>query len=177
MISQLDSPLKLLNYKYEGAFSIGGFIDIPILSSNFSLHAEAYYSKHSYSYTLSSTMEEIDYIANIHTLNTPLLFRYTLPLSKIRPYVNAGLMYSYNFKWNNSLLQTTITDNIVTVGQIEHPTIDNHQLGYNIGGGIEYRLNYKNSLFFDIRYSDTFTSSSVNNFNKSTIYFSTSINL
>lgn len=177
MTSNASNNLKFLNYKYEGAFSIGGFINIPISLTDFSFHVEAYYSKHSYSYSSSNAMGDIDYIANMHTLSVPLLFRYTLPLNKVCPYINAGLIYSYNFKWNNSLFNSTITDNTITIDKIDHPIIDSHQIGYNIGAGVEYKLNYKNSLFFDIRYSDNFTSSSSNYFNKSTIYFSTSINL
>lgn len=34
--------------------------------------------------------------------------------------------------------------------------ISDYQLGYVIGGGLEYKLNYKNSLFFELRYCNQY---------------------
>lgn len=95
-----------------------------------------------------------DFVANITSLNIPLLIRYTLPLQKKRPYINAGISYAYNFQNNTQIYNTLVNKDFVQLISIDNNTyVTKNQFGITIGGGLEYKINYKNSLFFELRYN------------------------
>lgn len=168
---------NFFDYKYDGGFSIGLFIDNPILVSDFSLHSELYYSKHGYSYNELVADRDIDFVANISSLKLPLLIRYTYPSNKFRPFLNIGAVFSYNFKNENLRYETTITENIIEINDIkESSLIDDIQLGYCIGGGIECKLDFKHSLFFEFRYNNQYGISDPKSIKISGYNFVTGIN-
>lgn len=117
------SYLKQLDFKSNAGFTVGAFIDYPILLSDFSLKIELTYSQHNYNnhkrvkntYVDNSTYkniilnyeQDIDFISNVHSLKIPLLIKYTFQSVKTRPYVNAGGVFAYNFI-NNSSIYTTV---------------------------------------------------------------------
>ena len=139
---------------YEKSFMAGVFLDYPILLSDFSVHLEIYYSSHSYSYSYKNTTLMDDYLAMEVTapdLKIPLLFRYTLPFRKLRPFVNIGGIYAYNF--NPTFVYDYSTEDGFVGNQV---VILKHYYGYSVGSGLEYKLNYKNSLFFDFRYGELY---------------------
>ena len=73
--------------------------------------------------------------------------------------------------------ETTITENIIEINDIEESAlIDDIQPGYCIGGGIECRLNFRNSLFFEIRYNNQFSITNLNSIKISEFKFITGIN-
>jgi hypothetical protein len=152
-----NENLKYFDYKYDGGFSIGLFLDNPILVSDFSLHTEINFSKHGYSYNHISTSEDLDLIINISSLRVPILIRYTLPKNSFRPYFNTGAIFSYNTKNENALYKAAFSDNIIEISvQNEESIISNNEIGYIVGCGLEYNLDYKKSIFFEIRYSKQF---------------------
>ena len=55
------------------------------------------------------------------------------------------------------LFETTIKENTIEIDD-PHITslINDVQFGYNIGSGIEFKLNLKNSLFFELRYDNLY---------------------
>lgn len=146
--------IQNFDFNYDGSFTIGFFLDNPILSGNFSIHPEIYISKHGYSYSKSNDNKDVDFVANLTTFKMPLLIRYEYPSDNIRLFVNLGPIVSYNIKRETMLLETTITENLIEINSMDKtPKIDGIQLGYEIGGGIEYKLTLRYSLFVEIRYN------------------------
>lgn len=78
-----------------------------------------------------------------------------MPINHIRPYFNAGPMYSYNTK-NESFLHksSAIENTIKTKTPIEGSIVPNSEIGYVVGCGLEVDIDFKRSLFFDVRYGN-----------------------
>jgi opacity protein-like surface antigen len=149
-----NEDLKYFDYKYDGGFSVGLFLDNPILVSDFSLHTELYFSKHGYSYNHASASEDLDLIINISSLRVPFMIRYTVPKNNLRPYFNAGAMFAYNINNESALYKAFISDNVIYISkQLEESIISTNEIGFVLGGGLEYDLDYKKSVFLEIRYS------------------------
>lgn len=152
-----NKNLKYFDYKYDGGFSVGLFIDNPILVSDFSLHVEFFLSKHGYSYHKLVDNKDVDFVANYTSLNVPLLVRYAYPSNKIRPFINVGINGTYFIKNETFLYETAINETTIEINDTGITSmISDFQLGYVIGGGFEYKLNYKNSLFFELRYCNQY---------------------
>jgi len=160
----------LIRYDYESNFMVGAFLDYPILLSDFSAHLEIYYSSHSYKYKGSNENESLELKVTAPDVKVPLLFRYTSPFRKLRPFVNIGGVYAYNFKPSISYGYF--------IGDVSgsRPGISIHHFGYSAGCGLEYKLNYKNSLFFDFRYSNLYGISPGNGINYSLMQMSLGFN-
>ena len=151
--SEKNDNLKYFNYKYDGCFSVGLFLDNPILVSDFSVHAELLISKHGHSYNKLVNNKDLDFIANFTSLNVPVLLKYAYPSNKIRPFISVGINGTYFIKNKTLLYETTINETTIEINNSRITSmISDFQLGYVIGGGLEYKLNYKNSLFFELRY-------------------------
>lgn len=146
--------LNCIDFKYDSRFTFGIFIDHPISQSYFSLHSEINFSKYGYSYNTHKENLDIDFVANILSMEIPLLIRYTYPSDKIRPYINLGSIITLNIKNEARLYNTKIAENLIEINDLQSLTlIDKIHGGYSIGGGIEYKLNIKNSIFIEIRYN------------------------
>lgn len=168
MVSRASKYMKAMDMKYEGGFTIGAFVDFPIHVSNISLHVEGHYTKHSYSYSTKSgilhTQEDpwseyrdkefnADFLVNISSLKVPIMLRYIWPLKKVRPFVNAGVIYTYDFYKNNYLYETVIEDGQIEMIEEKSPLVSKNHLGMIGGAGLEFKMNPKNSLFLEFRYS------------------------
>lgn len=155
--SKQNNDLEYFDYEYDGGFTIGVFLDNPILVSDFSLHAELLLSKHGYSYNKLVDNKDLDFVANFTSLNVPLLLKYAYPSNKIRPFINVGINGTYLVKNKSLLCETTINETTIEINDTEITSmISDFQLGYVIGGGLEYKLNYKKSLFFELRYCNQY---------------------
>ena len=165
------------DFRYDGGYTFGIFIDNPILVSDFSAHIELYYSRHGFSYNKQAEDLDVDFVANTSTLNLPILIRYTYPSNKIRPFVNTGGYFTYNFKNENAFYEAIINQSTIEIEKvIENSMISKYQVGYSIGGGLEYKLNYKNSLFFELRHNKLFDLSGSGSLNQSELHLFTGIN-
>ncbi len=155
--SEQDDNLEYFDHKYDGGFTLGIFLDNPILVSDFSVHAELLLAKHGYSYNKLVDNKDLDFVANFTSLNIPLLFKYAYPSNKIRPFINSGIIGTYFIKNETLLYETTINETIIEINDTEITSmISDYHLGYVIGGGLEYKLNYKNSMFFELRYCNQY---------------------
>ena len=141
-------------FKNDNSFNAGIFADIPILFSYFSLHPEIYFQKNKFS-GHSIINNEINYITiNTTSINIPLLIRYTYPALKLRPYVNIGGTFTYNISGNNVVYATTISDDIIEIEEIINSNVySEKQFGYTAGGGIQYSIDNRKSLFLELRYN------------------------
>jgi len=149
-----DRNLDYLNYKYEGSFAFGAFIDRPIMSSDFSLHLELYYSYTKYSYFARNESTNVDLVSNTSGIFLPVMLRYTLQRAKVMPFINAGGCYAFNTK-NTGDVYTSINNNgtIQINGIAKSNLISKNQVGFSIGSGLEYKLTFKRSLFLELRYN------------------------
>lgn len=170
--------LDRFNYKYEGGMTVGLFIDNPLFVSDFSLHAEVYYSQNGFSYNHRTANQDIDIVVNTSTLNVPLLIRYTLPTLKMRPFVNAGGIYTYHFKNENVLYAADIEQDVITINKVsETAFISENRVGFSLGGGLEYKLNYKRAISVELRYNKTYGISDTGFLNSGEFQLITGINL
>lgn len=160
-LSKLTNPLNVspaylenINYTYDGFICVGLFADIPLMPSNFSFHLELYHSSHKFSETGSNEKTEYDLVANQNSLKMPVLLRYYFYSGKMNPYVNAGGIVAYNYHRKNNLYVSTIENNIIDIYLEKNAAvIPEFQYGYSAGTGIEWKINRKNGLFFELRHN------------------------
>lgn len=146
------------DFNYSTGFTIGAFIDKPISDSNFSLRLEAFYSKFSDAGSKQLSNQDTDYMVNTSSLKMPLLIRYVYPSNTLRPFLNAGLIGVFNLTNDAILLETNITNNVIKIKDAEEKfIIDKNQFGFSFGGGVEYSLTYKSSVFFELRYDAVYS--------------------
>jgi opacity protein-like surface antigen len=82
------------------------------------------------------------------------MISYTVPKNNLRPYFNAGAMFAYNINNESALYKAFISDNVIYISkQLEESIISTNEIGFVLGGGLEYDLDYKKSVFLEIRYS------------------------
>ncbi len=143
-----------INCKYDNSFGAGVFTDIPIRVSNFSFHLEILYTKHNYSFSSETNNEIIDFATNFSSVKVPILLRYTYPSKKISPFINTGAIWAYNTDKKTKFFETKFAGNIIEIEDIADKSIvADTQKGFSAGMGIEYRLNYKHSMFFEVRFN------------------------
>ena len=151
-----NANFRLINFKYKGSISAGVFLDVPILVTNWSAYINPYFTKHSYSYKEQTEGKETFYTAEINSIKIPLSLKYTIPDKKLRQFFMAGGVFSYNFKASNSFFESTANSNIITIDKRLLPDISTMSIGFSIGTGIEYKLNLKKSLFFNLHYTNLY---------------------
>jgi hypothetical protein len=148
------------NFGYDGATTFGLQIDKPIMASDFYLHSEINFAKHGFYYNELVDNEDIEFTANLSSLTLPVLLRYSLPFSKIRPFLNLGFNLAFRLQDDCMFYKTRITGNTVeTIQAYKIRVSDRCNYGFSAGGGLEYDLSYRNSLFVDFRYNKSYSSS------------------
>ena len=147
----IDPPqsLERFNIKYSGAFSLGLFMDTPILVSDFSFNLGINYSRHGYSYNNLTRDADYDFVANLSSLKMPVLVRYSLPTNKYRFFVQSGGIVEYHFNKDAHLYKSTINGNIITIDRTMALKIDDVRFGFSIGVGFEKKVTSRNSLFLE----------------------------
>ncbi len=149
--------INKINFNYDNSFGTGVFTDIPIDMSNFSYHMEILFIKHNYSFSTETDNEIIDFATNISSVKVPVLLRYTYPSKKISPFINAGAILAYNMNKEVKLYEMKFSGNIIDIEDItDESIIADMQKGFSTGLGIEYRLTYKHSAFFEVRFNRLF---------------------
>lgn len=173
--------LKKFDFKYEGGFLLGSFIEKQISHSNFSLYSGLYFSRYRFSVHQSINIIDFDFVTNISSLKLPIMIKYTYhPSLKIRPFINAGGIVAYNFKINSSFYEATNSLGEITIDDNREKGASffyRNQIGFATGIGTEYKLNHKNSLFFELRYSNLYGLSDSGSLNNSEFNFITSLSL
>jgi hypothetical protein len=155
----LDSKIKddFLNsavFANDKALTMGLFLDIPILHSHFSFHPEVYYQKNAFSSHSESISSVDDVVINATSINIPLLIRYTLPTVKFRPYLNMGGTFAYNIRNENIVSHAMINNGIINIVFPEEKNVySQRQIGYSLGGGIQYDFTNWKSIFVELRYN------------------------
>lgn len=69
------------------------------------------------------------------------------------PFVNVGGIFASHIGNNNVVTQRTISGSLIETFELTDPKIlHDAYLGYVLGSGLIYDLNYKHALFLDIQY-------------------------
>jgi hypothetical protein len=153
-----DNPLMIAHFNNDYYISFGLFLDIPLLLSDFSFHPEVYYIKNGFTSHKKTNSSVVDYIINTSSINVPLLFRYTFPNSKYKPFLNIGLLYAYNYRNDNLVYQTVKMDNIYEIYlPSKQLLVSQNQFGYSLGSGFELKVNSMNSINIEFRYSSLYS--------------------
>jgi opacity protein-like surface antigen len=156
----------------------------PINMSDFSLHADLNFTKSGYSYNSESynnnlsLNQNIIFLANTSSINLPVLLRYTFPYMHIKPFLNVGLIYTYNIINSTAIYTSTIYPTYIETSTIDKTSlISKSQLGFSCGTGVEYKLNNRHAVFIELRYNKLHSSSSDYILNKSEFQIITGINI
>jgi hypothetical protein len=147
-----DRPLSYFDYRYQIAPAAGLFVNLPVLLSNYSVRIELLYSRSSYSYSASTDEIKYDIEGAINSLKMPLMLRYSHPAPRYRPYINGGLVFAYNIMTDLDLRQESIDGTPVIPVSDYSAFVKKMQPGFTAGGGLEYRVSKKYSIFIDLRY-------------------------
>lgn len=182
-LSKLTNPhnvspayLENFQYNYDGFVCVGLFADLPLIPSNFSFHLELYHASHKFSETVSNEKTDYDLVTNQNSLKMPVLLRYYFYSGRINPYVNAGGLVAYNYHRKKNLYVTTIENDIIDIYVEEDAAvIPGFQYGYSAGAGMEWKINRKNGLFFELRHNKLYGSRN-NLMGNNDIQFITGIN-
>jgi hypothetical protein len=150
--------VKQMEFSYDGGFSAGLFVDSPILLSDVSLFASLLFSQHEFSgNTMARNYVDVDFYGKMSSLQIPVLIRYSFPSNRIRPFINAGGVFSYNFKTESYLYQATIYNQVIEISDVtEMSLIQPVMIGYSIGGGAALQILPRNWLSVEVRYSGLF---------------------
>jgi hypothetical protein len=152
--SSVVGDLKNAKFNIDHSLLIGFFLDLPIFRSDFTFHPEIYYCKNAFSIQQFQNNLETNIVVNASAINTPVLIRYTIPFKKARLFINSGIIYSYLFKNENSIYRTSVLNNIVEIQkESNEELINRNQIKMSFGLGCNYLLNYRNSVFLEMRYN------------------------
>ena len=168
---------RRFNFNYDPGYSLGAFIDGPIMVSDFSVHLEAAFSIHHFLFNYNENNTDYDFSGDLSAIQVPLLIRYTIPAKKVRPFINAGIVETINLKNDYSIYSATIGESVIEIDKVnELSRFDDYHFGYCAGAGIELKRNYRQSLFFELRISKLHGISGSKTVNLSNINFTTGIN-
>lgn len=149
-----DDLLTTPEYPKDYSFNLGVFADIPIMLTYWSFHPELYFQTSNYSSTFSIKNTEYTTTINATSLNFPFLIRYTLPTKTIRPYANIGGLFLYNIQNDNETdSKTRNSDGSVTQKVSTKIVYSTQQIGYAIGCGVQFSLDYRKAIFIEFRYN------------------------
>ncbi len=154
--SKVDLELfQQLDFNLHASFTVGLFADIPIMSSYMSFHPEIQYSVHKAAYSQIVNAMKTEVELDLVMVNVPILIRYSFPYLKWRPFINAGVIYSRHIQNTHVLYQTDI--NAPSANRRlarNNDFLRRSFLAFSLGGGLQFQLNAKQQLFFELRASD-----------------------
>lgn len=173
-----NSKLHELDPIKDNGWVLGIFVDLPILASDFSLHTDLMFSQNGYMSSNYTEDADIDFIANTTTFSLPFLFRYRIPTNGVRPFFNAGGVFSYHVKTETTLYEAFIDNDPIITGNADTTLlVPPAYVGFSLGGGIEFHFLLKNSIFLEARYTREYGISIHPSLNESLVYLIAGINL
>ncbi|MBN2349877.1 MAG: outer membrane beta-barrel protein [Bacteroidales bacterium] len=146
-----------VNFNADQSIYFGAFFDAPIKASDFSTYLGLGFYHSIFSWKSDFFNSLVDVSTSLSTIEVPVLLRYTVPHIKIRPYVNIGLNYALNIVNDNTITQMYLAEDQVQKITDKYNLASDQQIGYAYGAGIQYQLDYKKSVFFEIRVNREFS--------------------
>lgn len=157
----------------NGGANFGFFIDRPFFASNTSLNIKIFYTQNDISNTLHYDDYKVMFEIKSSAVNAPIMIRYTTPTYISQFFVNAGGMFTYHLS-NESKVWShdKTTDELTTLS--ENEIIAGTMYGVALGGGFQYNLNYKNSIFLEFLWTRVMVKE-LDQLNKNQIHLMTGI--
>ncbi len=159
-LEPLNSENERLNYfnvEYANNFSVGLYLEVPMFLNNFFIQTELNFSRNSFSYVGYYENSTQDLLVNLTSFHVPLIIKYSYPSQKIRPFMNTGIFGSYYLMNETQHYEMTTGYSEIEITKRDGTLfLNNEQLGFLIGGGIEYRFNYRRSMMLELRYYHPF---------------------
>lgn len=151
--------LSDLMFDRNKSFGLGLYIETPIEMSNFTLKGGLNYQKSSLSGNKQKDRNETDIVVNLSTLDVPIMLKYTIPKFKWMPFFNLGGNFMHNIQNSNEIYLSERDENTITIEKMEDLKVINRSMvGFSLGSGVQYQLNYRSYISSEIRYSRFFSS-------------------
>lgn len=136
----------------------GAFANIPVYRQ-LSLQTELFYMQEAYSTNKTAIDYITDKVYNRKSIVMPIMPRFSFNWikGKIVPYIQAGPSIHLALKKKEEEQTVHINSNNVSISK--PPVIEENNYfytGINGGGGLEYKLTRRHSIFWDVRYMKTF---------------------
>jgi len=144
-----NTYLNNSSFSNSSAISYGLFIDVP-LSNSISINAGLNISEAETTTTTVTLFGRYNALVEIISVDIPLLVRYTLPTLRIRPFINAGLMYSYNLKNENAIYRSEFRGSLFGVVPNQE-FISRSMFGPTYGFGLQYAVHRRKVLSVEFR--------------------------
>jgi hypothetical protein len=137
-------------------FTYGGYIDLPIRSSNFSLQSGLTFINYKNSTVLNAPSTIYNLVINQWRLNAPIVFRYIILEGKYIPFIEGGFIYSKEIKGDVELYKYQTSGSNVFIDFSNNNYIPTDQGGFSGGFGISTNYNSKYSFLFQIKFNRLF---------------------
>lgn len=152
-----DEVLSSIEFSRDPSLSLGIFADLPIEATDFSLYTGLFTSKNAYSVNKQDTLTDTDVIVNITSLEVPVMLKYMVPLIKYRPFISLGSFYTYHIRNSSKVYQSALEGNKVMInGESQQILLSDNMLGFAASIGLQYNLDYKRTVSFEIRYTQSY---------------------
>lgn len=155
-------PSSYGNYLYVQDFSFtkkpdvffGVFWDQPLFFTFFSAHLGVNYYQMSESFYTFSGNNALDFLVKSSSLQIPFQLRYYYPLSNnIKPFINAGGIYSSDIRNESTIFRTTFFQEIISIEEpIDVSPAKGNSFGFVAGIGGEYRFGLRQAVLIELRY-------------------------
>jgi hypothetical protein len=145
---------ELSGYDTYHGFAIGAFIDSPIKSSAFSFVTGLSLDVYKGSMLLDG-LEGFTYdlVIDQQRLSVPAMLKYSFLNMKISPFLGAGATYSTPVNGENTIFQYNRVGNDVFIGVEGSHIVPDHQLGFDLTGGLVFKYDSHYSIFLQLDYS------------------------
>ena len=144
-------------FNHDPALVAGLFADLPFLADGLTFHPEILYSENSWSAHSEKQIATFDFLISTASLQVPLMVRYTLPLVRWLPFVNLGGTLTRHVRNDNTIYRTTVDNGLATITMTTGAALTARDMaGYAVGGGVQYALDHRHSLFLEIRHNGSY---------------------
>ena len=151
-----NPAIEDISFSPSNSFVIGLFADIPIAMSSFSFNTGVYFTKNGYTANAKSTQSDVDAVVNLTSVHLPLLFRYTVPTRKVRPFFNLGGRFTFNAQNTSAIYKSSFQENTIFISTpIKEKLVSDFLIGYVAGAGIQFNVNYKKTISAEFRYASS----------------------
>ncbi len=150
--------LSGLSFERNKTFGLGVYIETPIEMSNLTLKVGLNYQNSSLSGNKQKDSIETDIVVNLSSVDVPIMLRYTIPKFRWMPFFNLGGNFMHNIKTSNDFFVSERKENTIIIKKIEDLKVINRSMvGFFLGTGVQYQLNYRCYISSEIQYSRFFS--------------------
>lgn len=144
----------LFNFQYDAGYAVGLVAELPFTHKGLSFHTGCQLTNAAFSYTYANPKTNIDFVANLHTLQLPLQVRYTYLRGVLNPFLESGGLFAWNIYQSNVVRQTNFNGRqLEYLGLQTYDLMYDYYFGPTVGCGLEWRPKGHLRLFLEGRYA------------------------